>query len=386
MENQEKSLTLGGLTVPNSLMITIAIAMMGVSLYLTRHYYDVHFPVGLGAGPKSMCDISSFWNCDAATYSSFSNVGSVPISFFGLILGAVMLFGSVVPSRQTERTLFFLISANAIGCLILMIYSLVSLGSLCPMCSLYYVFSWIAFFLYWKYSDRQIAFDPKTLAIAGIPTLVGALILVNYYSTKIEGQTKVIDQLVAQYFTIPQVGDPKFESPSRLVSSTEKFGDAPLRVSIYSDFQCPFCKRVAKQFSKIERQFHGKLNFQYMYYPIDSECNDGVKRAFHPAACKASYVAICGGDKFKEIHDVIFENQEKLNHKWLNDLAKRYKIEACVNDPKTKEKVKAVLNSGKDFNVKGTPTFIVNGRKIDTALPDVQWIGLFKGILAKQGK
>ena len=61
------------------------IGMIATSLYLTNHYFEVHFPTGLTGG--SLCDINSFFTCSAATHSHLSNLFGVPISLFGLLIG-----------------------------------------------------------------------------------------------------------------------------------------------------------------------------------------------------------------------------------------------------------------------------------------------------------
>ena len=116
----------------------LSLAMIGVSIYLTQHFYHVHFPEGIGAG--SLCDISSFFNCDSATNSSFSNIFGTPISLLGLITGIIFLLGATT-SIFTNFTVLIFGTINVVGCLVLFIYSLTALGSLCPFCTLYYLLS-----------------------------------------------------------------------------------------------------------------------------------------------------------------------------------------------------------------------------------------------------
>ena len=51
----------------------LSIAAIGVSIYLTQHFFQVHFPQCLSGG--SLCDLGSFLNCDGATLIS-------PIQYF----------------------------------------------------------------------------------------------------------------------------------------------------------------------------------------------------------------------------------------------------------------------------------------------------------------
>ena len=99
----KKGLTLNGMTGMNFLFILNASAMVGVSTYLTTHFYSTLYPAQLG-GASSLCNISDFFNCDAATYSKLAHVFGVPTSFFGLVIGLMFLFTALMPSESLEKT------------------------------------------------------------------------------------------------------------------------------------------------------------------------------------------------------------------------------------------------------------------------------------------
>ena len=136
---QRKSLTLNGLSGLNFLFILNAAVMVGVSIYLSSHFYSTLYPTQLGEA-KTLCDINNFFNCNAATYSPVSNVMGVPIAFFGIVVGLFFLVASLMPSENMERTASAVSKYNFVGCVALFIYSLVALGSLCPFCTVYYIF------------------------------------------------------------------------------------------------------------------------------------------------------------------------------------------------------------------------------------------------------
>jgi len=77
---QKKGLTLSGMTGINFLFILNAVAMIGVSIYLTTHFYDTLYPTTLG-GSNSLCNLSNFFTCYSATYSKAANLEGVPSSF-----------------------------------------------------------------------------------------------------------------------------------------------------------------------------------------------------------------------------------------------------------------------------------------------------------------
>ena len=125
-----------------------------------------------------------------------------------------------------------------------------------------------------------------------------------------------------------------------------------------------------------------------MFYPLDHNCNPKMQRPLHPLACRAAYLATCIPSKFAKVHDDIFENQNGLTNQWIDDYAKREGVLECVNDPKTKERVQKIIEAANKYNVASTPTFLVNGVKIEGILPLNQMYIILDEALkkAKNGK
>lgn len=138
----ERSLTLNGLTGLHALQIIISLCMIGVSVYLTNHYFKVHFPTELG-GTSSICDLSQFWNCDAATHSSAAQFFNVPTSVFGLIVGMLFFFSSLMPSESQEKTCSAVSKYNFIGCVVLFFihYFNLVVFALCAVPIMFYLVS-----------------------------------------------------------------------------------------------------------------------------------------------------------------------------------------------------------------------------------------------------
>ena len=382
---KNKSLTLDGMTIPNAIHVIVNVAIIGVSIYLTNHYFETLFPTKLGGG-STLCDISSFWNCDSATYSSISNIASIPISFFSIVLGAMFLVGTIFPSLEYERTSKLLSALNLVGVLVLFVYSLVSLGSLCPFCTVYYVLSIVNFFLFYKFGVPGWTPGTKQMAAWGVILAVGAFVMKGRYDDKLAKQNSVNTQIVAQYYNLKNHGDPTFESPYKIHMATEKFSDAPIRISVFSDFQCPFCQVVSDQLHKLVRQYKDTMNIQYMFYPLDSACNSEVKGNFHPFACKAAYVSACDEKKFAKVHDDIFAKQKELSHDTLKKIMNSNGLSGCYDKPELKEIVKKTIAAGDQYKVRSTPTIIVNGVKIEGTIPNSQFMALFDEILKRAGK
>jgi protein-disulfide isomerase len=203
--------------------------------------------------------------------------------------------------------------------------------------------------------------------------------------SKEKNQSQLAVSLIAQFDQYTKMSPPQILSPHAIAKSTEQFDAAPIQLIIFSDFQCPACKALSLMMAPIARRYEGKINILYYFYPLDSSCNAEMTMPLHPLACKLSYIAHCSGANFHTVHDQIFEQQESLSAEWTNDLVKKLGVEACINDAATKSKVVELLQQGKQFNVRSTPTMVLNGVKIEGALPLNQFYILMDELVKRHG-
>ena len=129
----ERTLTLSGVTVPRSLSFLSGVGMIVASVMTVDHYFAANFPETIWEG--SFCDINAFFNCDSSAFALISQVGGVPLGYFGLIVGALVSLGALFPSESFERSNKAISLLNVIGVVALLLYSVFVLGSLCLLCS-----------------------------------------------------------------------------------------------------------------------------------------------------------------------------------------------------------------------------------------------------------
>ena len=376
----QKRLTTNGLTTPHLIYIVLSLGMIAVSVYLTTHFYEVHFPTGLAKG-VSLCDFNQFWSCDKTTLSQFGSIFYVPTSFFGIVIGLIGIFGAIFPSESFEKTNKFFILLNALLCAFLFLYSLIALGGLCLMCSVYYLLSWLCTFMFIKYSSAKPIPEIKPLVLYGIIVIIPSFVMYNTFVDKLESQKSLSKQYVEQFKKLADRGEPLVESDYKIHMSTDTFASAPVRISLFSDFQCPFCKVVSDQMHELAKTFDGKINIQYFFYPLDNLCNPKVKRVFHQYACNAAFLAACDPSKFPKIHDAIFAGQDKLSEGQLKTWEKEFGLEGCMENDDIRAKVVDHIGYGEQYKVKSTPTIIVNGKKIETTVKTPHFKAIIKSII-----
>jgi uncharacterized membrane protein/predicted DsbA family dithiol-disulfide isomerase len=354
--------------------------MVAASALTVRHFFLANFPESIFRG--SFCDISAFFNCDSSAYSPIAHFHGVPMGYFGLFAGLLVVLGALFPSAAFERTNKFLSFFNALGVIGLFVYSVFFLKSLCLLCSGYYVFSLLSFFLFWRYGLPRSFPSVKMLAVFGVLALAGAYGFQRFTEAKKEAQLGgVALRVVTEYYSLSEVPNPSFLSPCWTARASERFEDAPIRVVQYSDLLCPDCLF---------------LNIVFQFFPLEAKCNTVVEKDLHPGACELSLMALYDPAKFKAIHDEVFENSQKAKSpEWRAGLARKYGVEAALNDAATRELLQRIINTGAEYEktsdkyahgVRSTPTMIINNRMVIGTLPYAHLKAIFESLLSEGGK
>jgi uncharacterized membrane protein len=384
----EKSLTLNGTTLPRILSFISGVGMMVASLMTIEHYFAANFPETIFEG--SFCDINAFFNCDSSAFSSISQIAGVPLGYFGLFVGGLVALGTLFPSPAFERTNKSISLLNVVGVVSLLFYTVAVLGSLCLLCSGFYLFSIISFILFWRYGidGGEKGFmrkwvRPSVLHLSAYSVVMafGAYGYMTFHDAKVDAQTgDVVHRIVDQYFSLPEVDLPSTLSPFWSIRSTEEFTDAPVQIVEYADLLCPDCKKLADQLHQLDEEFPGKLNVVFQPFPLDL-CNEaaGRKREFHPGACDITYMATCDPGKFKEIHDEIWDTWPAARQEeWRIELGERFGVTEGVTDPETQALLQELIATGMEYEqtaegfeygIRSTPTMILNGRMVIGTLP-----------------
>lgn len=172
-------------------------------------------------------------------------------------------------------------------------------------------------------------------------------------------------------FAVVKLSSPKSKKTVNLAinSSDHTKGDRNSKVILfeYSDFQCPACAFYLNYINRLDREIGNKILFVYRHYPLSQ----------HKNAKLAAYASEAAGkqDKFWEMHDLLFANQkvwsEQNNSKNIfSEYAKSLKLdmkkfEQDLESQEVKGKIEDDSKSGDEFGIFSTPTFILNGRKME---------------------
>jgi protein-disulfide isomerase len=143
--------------------------------------------------------------------------------------------------------------------------------------------------------------------------------------------------------------------------------DAPVTIVEFSDFHCPFCRKVQPVLDELRAKYGDKVKLVYRDFPLDSLHSQAR------AAAEAAHCAIEQG-KFWEFHDKLFKNDPDASQATLDRFAQEAGMdvnafEACRAAGKYKTSVQASAQEGAKLGITGTPTFFINGRTLVGAQP-----------------
>lgn len=148
--------------------------------------------------------------------------------------------------------------------------------------------------------------------------------------------------------------------------------DAEVTVVIFSDFECPHCRRAAETLRELQRDHPTRIRIFFKHFPLDS----------HPMAMSAARAAVAAQaqGKFWEFHDRVYENQDDIGPGLYVRIATelqmdldRFESERISQESATR--VQRDKLEGQRIGVEATPTIFVNGRRFQDSVEALdEWI------------
>ncbi|MBI2552057.1 DsbA family protein [Candidatus Uhrbacteria bacterium] len=215
------------------------------------------------------------------------------------------------------------------------------------------------------------------LLIAGLLILFGGLTYIGVKTVEYYGKIRIGEippevRAKITYGNIQPPSDPK-ENLAYDAKDDPAFGNpaAPLQIVEFADFECPYSRDESAIVRELQARFPEKIYFIYRDFPLED---------IHPHAFRASEAANCAQDqgKFWAMHDKLYQNAQRLSDLDLKTYALEIglnivKFNACFDSRKYKEEIEGDRADGIAAGVVGTPTFFINGQKVEGAIPMPVW-------------
>ncbi len=362
------------------------------------------------AGQAGVCAEGS--GCEISRTSRYSSVPvpggrpRLPISLLGLACYAAVIGLAILRLRRIDNVdaarLHVLIGIlSVVYSAFLAGVSLVQQGQFCPYCVVLYAVNvgiLVVGLLSLPGGAREAVskLGPAVVSRAGVTAamvflaaLVGSYIV--YAGPVAESRAARDKALVAEARLVGELPTVALSTTGR---PTLGRPDAPVHIVEFADFQCPHCRTLFESLHDLLEARPEDVRVTLMHFPLDNACSPIMDRAFHGAACRLAFIAECAHrqGQFAAAAEWAFDvgagSEPDLSREVLRRKAGDLGIDAdrfvsCVETGEPRDAVVADIVAGAEAGVRATPTFFVNGRKVEGARPVTHLEAMVDGLLGR---
>jgi len=148
----------------------------------------------------------------------------------------------------------------------------------------------------------------------------------------------------------------------------------------FVDFECDYSREAYSVIKSVAQKYGSVVRVVFKHLPMDQ---------LHPDAGIAASAAACAKaqGKFWEYHDLLFEKR-KLDLAAVLGYAQELKLNIdqfnlCLTEDKFEKDIGQDMLDAAQLGLKGTPTYIVNGYKIEGTLTNELWDSVIFELLQK---
>src|SRR3989442_7180444 len=397
----------------------IALCVLGLVASATSTY--VHYRLMHDASYTSFCDISEAVNCETVYRSAYGTVAGIPVALGGVIWFSLALLLTFVaepsapPARPSKARraetadasessvsgYLFALSTVALAIVLYLAYaSFFVLKTMCILCVLTYV-AVVGIFIVSGASSparlgslpRFAARDLRRLARCPVALVIAILYLAGAASAIAFFPRGAVSAAAAATPSSPSSTSasaaPAAPAPAAQLDQLagfEQWLDMQPRVPLavpndgakvvivkFNDYQCPPCRQTFMNYKSILAKFAksnpGQVKFITKDFPLEAECNSGGP---HQAACEAAAAVRMARLKGKAeaLEDWLFDNQPAMTPELVRQGVRQV---AGITDfdaryPSVLEQIRTDVKYAQSLGVGRTPTFFINGRKIEGGL------------------
>ncbi|MFA6391608.1 MAG: DsbA family protein [Patescibacteria group bacterium] len=206
-----------------------------------------------------------------------------------------------------------------------------------------------------------------TIIVFILLTIVFAAVLIFQIYALINNPENEVSDL--KVYDVSADNDPYLGSP-----------DAKVKIIAFEDFECPFCGEAFSIIRELTSTYGDQIQFVFRDFPIVEN---------HPNAPKAHEAAECANaqGKFWQMHDKLYQNQENLSVADLKQFAIGIGLDAksfdtCLDSGRFAAEIEKDRTDGIAVDVRGTPTWFLNGYRIEGVVPLEDFKALIDLLLA----
>ncbi|MBX3721426.1 MAG: thioredoxin domain-containing protein [Turneriella sp.] len=394
-------------------VLIFAGALLGLIFSAVLIYEHNGSKTSLGS---AVCDTSDTSSCEKAKESSFGKIMGLPLALYGFVFyGGIVALGVflVLALNDTAIRLLFWGGVTAFAFdIFLLLYSLTVLGGICRLCAVTYVGGALiaagAVMISRRGATMIKAEVIPVSAKAAFSLILAATVALGFFfhnnalssATPVAAgatpeEQKLREQLHNEFYKQWKAAE---KAGLDVPKSGSKGGANPvLTIVEFADPLCPHCKDMGHVLGDFVKKNPDKVRVVFRHYPLDIQCNDAMKRPFHVGACDLARAIECGEaqGKFWPMHDAVFAQQESFMRNPVTDKAIESLAQSgglnpagllqCFKNQSTMAKVKSDIAAGNRIKITGTPTVLVNDRRLP-GVPLEYISGILEKILSEESK
>ena len=377
---------------------TATLVLVVIGLVIAGNIAWVHHNLVTSPGTTSWCNINGEVNCDVVLSSEYAELFGVSVAYWAILIYALMggaalvaLGSASAARRRLAGTWLFAVAVwGVLFSLYLAFVSLFILHTICVLCTSLYVVhlgllvsTFVLFAALRAPTRGSDAWQERTRLIAGAAAGLGLVLLGVVGWKAVRGEQTLTPEEIKQKDPDFYAWYTKLPTVSAALPSGHSKGqaDAIVTVSEFSDFECGHCANAYRALKQVLPFYQKDVQLHFHHFPLDSACNPAVKHSMHQYACLAAVAAECAGaqGRFWEYHDLLFENQSRLDRDSLIAYAQQVGLTrdafvACLDSDAPREAIARDVAEGIRLGIESTPTFFLNGRTI-TGAPRADALG-----------
>ncbi len=371
-------------------ILILCIIGLALSIELSYIFYKTNF---LPNFAQSFCSISNLIDCDGVAQTTYALTFGVPNALWGIILYLLFIFLLFVDKIQEKfkNTIFdvfenprsYIATIGLISFCLSMVLAGISIFKIDKICVLCFCVYFVNLFI-------ALCANSKGFFLQDIKTTI-----IDFYKGAKKYFILFIVVLIAFIVTLAtldktMIFSPKLKKEKELKefyeAKTNKYEikgnilgkeNSLVKIKIYSDFNCPFCKVVNIMLHKAAK--NKDVLVEDVNFPLDTSCNHKIGSTLggHENSCLYARYAIAAKKqgKYWGAANVLFYNKPNTPEEIIEEFKKARlnldinQLNYDANSPDTYAQLEKDINEAASKGINGTPVIEIEGIQYMGAIP-----------------
>lgn len=375
---------------PTIRTLALLFAVLGLGVSASAAY--VHYRLLVDPQYVSFCDVSATMSCTQVYASRFGSFAGVPVAVYGAIWFALasLLAAAAFVARPAvrENIAGYLFAGSTVGLSVVLYLGYASffvLQLVCVLCVATYVAAIGLFLVSGAATSVPVLSLPRRLA-GDLKLLVSSPIALGLAVLLVAGSGAALVLFPREGATAMASAGPPPEVTADERSELQRYMAGAPRTPLavpsegakvlivkFNDYQCPACAQSYQSYKPILAKYAashpGAVRVVLKDYPLEMECNVNMTGDLHGAACEAAVAVRLAREhgRAEVMEEWLYTHQQGMTPDTVKQAAREI---GQVPDFDAKyaaalELVRADIEEGRQLAIRVTPTFFINGVRVD---------------------